>query len=449
MRFDQALVSLSILAACGSTSLAYDPVNGDWSKSDATDLRVMTWNVQDGLCSSNDKLDNVGDWNSIVRIVAAMQPDVLILQECADNSGNGTGSGADNVTTMNTVLDLFINGGTDPFRGGAVTSYVKLFVPDFDLPHVFVSSNSDGFNRNVIMSRYPFADINGGGGSTLSDFIVGADEYQGGGTGGIRGFMWAEIDLPDEIYAGDLVIGNAHLKAGGSSSDFADRLEAAENTAYYIDYYYNGAGTGMSDPNGRVFLPTAGNVLDDNTPVIWGGDINQQPGNGPIEFLTRAEFLGGTDGTDRDRSDSTRDNAVQPVSGETSTQGSNSKLDYLCWQDSITQPRRTFIFRTIGSGMSLGNLPFPVSTYPGNALAASSLGSDHRPVLADFILPLAPDKCQADLAEPFGTLNFFDISAYIALFNAGDPAADIAEPFGSLNFFDVSGYISLYNAGCP
>ncbi len=441
-----ALLALSFLAG---TADAWDPVAGDWSKSEQTDVRVMTWNVQDGICSSNDKLDNTGDWNALVRVVAAMRPDVLILQECGDNSGNGTGSGLDTVTTLQTVMNLFFNGGTDPFRGGTVTSYVKAFTPDFDMPYVFVSGSSDGFNRNIIVSRYPFADINGGG-ATLNDFILGADAYQGGGTGGIRGFMWAEIDLPDEIYDGDLVVGNVHLKSGGASSDFTERLEAAQNAAYFIDYYYNGAGTGISDPNGRVFLPTTGNVLDDNTPVVWGGDFNQQPGGtGPVEWMTRAQFLGGTDGTDRDRSDSSRDNAVQPVSGETSTQGSSSKLDYLCWQDSIAEARRTFIFRSLGSGMSLANLPFPVNGFPGNALAASGLASDHRPVLADFILPLADQTCPADLAAPFGTLNIFDIQAYIGLYNAQDAAADLAEPFGSFNIFDIQAFIGLYNQGCP
>lgn len=58
-------------------------------------------------------------------------------------------------------------------------------------------------------------------------------------------------------------------------------------------------------------------------------------------------------------------------------------------------------------------------------------------------------ECPADLAPPFGTLNFFDISAFIGLFNAGDPSADFAAPFGSLNFFDVAEYIALFNAGCP
>ena len=62
---------------------------------------------------------------------------------------------------------------------------------------------------------------------------------------------------------------------------------------------------------------------------------------------------------------------------------------------------------------------------------------------------IVPDACPADLAEPFGSLNFFDIAAYIALFNANDPAADFAAPFGTLNFFDISAFITAYNAGCP
>jgi plastocyanin len=55
----------------------------------------------------------------------------------------------------------------------------------------------------------------------------------------------------------------------------------------------------------------------------------------------------------------------------------------------------------------------------------------------------------ADLAAPFGTLNFFDLLAYISAFNAGDSSADIANPIGSINFFDLLEYISRFNAGCP
>ncbi len=62
---------------------------------------------------------------------------------------------------------------------------------------------------------------------------------------------------------------------------------------------------------------------------------------------------------------------------------------------------------------------------------------------------LNPGCSVADVAEPFGVINFFDISAFIGLFNAGDDAADLAAPFGTLNFFDISEYIAQFNAGCP
>jgi len=57
--------------------------------------------------------------------------------------------------------------------------------------------------------------------------------------------------------------------------------------------------------------------------------------------------------------------------------------------------------------------------------------------------------CVADVAEPMGVLNFFDIGAFIGLYNQQDPAADLAAPFGAWNFFDISSFIAAYNAGCP
>ncbi len=444
-----------LLALCPAPLLAWDPPAADWSKSDDTDLRVMTWNIADAICRTAVKTDEANSWNGVVRIVAALRPDVLILQEAGDNSGNGTGTGVDSVAQLTATLELFLYGGADPVLGGTVGSYVQKFVPNYDLPYIFVSGATDAFNRNVILSRHPFASINGGP-ATFNDFVIGPDLYAPGGNGGIRGFMVAQIDLPDSVYAGDAVVGTAHLKSGGTASDINDRRTASQNIAYFIDHYFNGAGTGVSDPNNRVFVPATGDILDENTPVIWGGDFNQNPGSasnrGPIEWMTQAALLGGADGTDRDRTDSARDFASHPISGETSTQGGNSKLDYLCWQDSIAQARRTFIFRSLGSGVTIPMLPYPVSTFPTTPFAASSAASDHRPVIADFILPPAathPGCSDADLAEPFGVINFFDLAAYLTLYNAGDPAADIAAPLGTLNFFDLSEYLTRYNAGCP
>jgi hypothetical protein len=57
------------------------------------------------------------------------------------------------------------------------------------------------------------------------------------------------------------------------------------------------------------------------------------------------------------------------------------------------------------------------------------------------------ELCDADL-NCDGTLNFFDVSEFIAAYTAMDPRADFTGD-GKYNFFDVSAYIAQYSAGCP
>ncbi len=388
--------SAALLLVSSASRAQWNPSTGDWGKSHVTDLRVVTWNIEDGICSSAIKTNTLGSWEALARSVALLKPDIMILQEVGDNSGNGTGGGVDSVPTLEATLDLFMYGGIDVFRAGnpPVTAYVQLWAPGFDLPYVHVSTLTDGFNRNVIMSRYPFADLNGDNTPVRSDIpFVSPDLYAPGGTGGIRGFAFAEIDLPAATYAGDVVIGNAHLKSGGTSGDLADRLTAARNVAYVIDYWFNGAGGSTPDPRNKITdLPpnTATAVLGPDTPVIIGGDWNEDEQTngrkGPAEWLTNASLTGGTDGTDRDRSDATYDSAVNPLNNNRSTRGS-SKLDYLAWQDSIVAARRQAI---LNSGtMNSGQMPDEFQGFGLVPGAISGTASDHRAVMIDFILPLA------------------------------------------------------------
>lgn len=56
-------------------------------------------------------------------------------------------------------------------------------------------------------------------------------------------------------------------------------------------------------------------------------------------------------------------------------------------------------------------------------------------------------SCPADLTGD-GVINFFDVSAFLNAYNAGDPIADFTGD-GVFDFFDVSAFLSAYNAGCP
>lgn len=59
------------------------------------------------------------------------------------------------------------------------------------------------------------------------------------------------------------------------------------------------------------------------------------------------------------------------------------------------------------------------------------------------------EACVADLAEPFGSLDFSDVVAFLTAFGSGDPAADLAEPFGSYDFSDVVAFLGAFGGGCP
>ncbi|MEM1329413.1 MAG: GC-type dockerin domain-anchored protein [Planctomycetota bacterium] len=412
--FSRSVLASLLASGAGLAHAQWDPANGQWGKEDSRDLRVMTWNVEDAICRTNQKLTNRLDWDALVRITAAMKPDVLILQEAGDNSGNNTGSGVDSPSQLETVIDLFFNGGNDPFNGGVVTSYVQLYAPGYTLPHVFASSRTDNFNRNVIISRYPFSDLNGDGNSTYSDilFLRQTDTWNIRGTGGIRGYQFAEIDLPDNEYGGDVVVGNGHLKAGGSSGDFDQREDAARNVSYFIHYWYNGAGTGIPDPNDIVSdSPVATTILDPVTPVIWGGDWNEDEtsnGNnyGPADWMTQGAQAGGTDGTDRDGTDSTRDSATDQFNGSIDTRGS-SKLDYLAWTDSaVAGVRRQFVYNSATGGSNA--IPLELQGYIGNPFLATNRAADHQPVIVDFILAPA-----ISAPEPFNLLAPADASSLL------------------------------------
>ena len=55
----------------------------------------------------------------------------------------------------------------------------------------------------------------------------------------------------------------------------------------------------------------------------------------------------------------------------------------------------------------------------------------------------------ADIAAPFGTLNFADVQAFLGAFGSGDASADLAAPMGVFNFADVQAFLGAFGQGCP
>ncbi len=67
----------------------------------------------------------------------------------------------------------------------------------------------------------------------------------------------------------------------------------------------------------------------------------------------------------------------------------------------------------------------------------------------EFVLRVINSTCAADIAEPYGSLTFADISSFLAAFNAGEPPADLAAPVGVYTFADISAFLGSFAAGCP
>jgi len=432
-----AIVALFSAAA----SAQFNPAAGEWLKDDPSHIRVMTWNVGDNLVADQPKSDGFNDWSALVRIVAGLEPDILLLQEAADNNG------ADSIPEVEQTIDAFLNGGP----GVGVWVRQVALSPDYDLPFAYILSGAtDGFNRNIILSRFPIEDINGDGLSSADDFTNRGDLWAPGGGGGIRGFSWAEINLPDEIYLGDLVVANSHLKAFGDCGSYNQRISAAQNISYFIEFYWNGGGTGETDPRDEILFPSADDPLGPSTPVIWGGDWNNRPdftldvcGSGdrnPIEWMIEGD-VGGGNGPDRDGTDALRDFAVVPGSnGDDSTQ-SGSKLDYIGWQDSIATAVNEFIFNTSSTSFPL---PEPIATGERPTLL-SGVASDHRPVIVDFVLPEQtsegpPVITQLDVTpDPLAFTDTFTIEARVF-----DPDGSI---LGDVQFFEDTNSNGVFNEG--
>ncbi|MCA9275803.1 MAG: FG-GAP repeat protein [Phycisphaerales bacterium] len=86
------------------------------------------------------------------------------------------------------------------------------------------------------------------------------------------------------------------------------------------------------------------------------------------------------------------------------------------------------------------------------ALSGSTavVGADYDPndgMVTGSAYTFTIPSCAADLNND-DTLNFFDVSAFLAAYQNQDPIADFTND-GSFDFFDVSAFIVAYTAGCP
>lgn len=108
-----------------------------------------------------------------------------------------------------------------------------------------------------------------------------------------------------------------------------------------------------------------------------------------------------------------------------------------------------------GIAMTVYRLPLEPPTAPDGLSGplvweSGALNNPGVQVTVGATLARGPGSpCTAvDYAEPYGELNFFDVSAFLAAFTDQSGQADLAYD-GEFNFFDVSVFLQLYAQGCP
>jgi len=70
-----------------------------------------------------------------------------------------------------------------------------------------------------------------------------------------------------------------------------------------------------------------------------------------------------------------------------------------------------------------------------------------NPTVYEFLTTQIDVPCEPDFNDD-GLINFFDLRDYLLAYNAGDLEADLAEPFDTLNFFDLARFVQSFSVGC-
>lgn len=276
----------------------------------------------------------------------------------------------------------------------------------------FATANRDGASFTVLTNNT---------GSLSAVSFAGGGEPRSTAIGDFTGDGVADVAVSDH----DNRIVNVHSGAAG----YAVVQGLPVNPIARPD------GLVAADLNGDGLLDLAAAVSDDflNVASIW---LNTGAGMGARnDVLSGGSNVGGIAAADLD--------GDGDIDLATSHQDSNSMST----------------LENTGAGVFAAGIVSPTSARPGNIafgdidgnggldIAISNRDANNLSIYMNQNGVVGPCNA-ADLAEPFGVLNFFDVSAFLSAYTAMDLSADINGD-GNFNFFDVSMYLSTYTAGCP
>lgn len=297
----------------------------------AGDLRVVSYNIHWDDIFPDVSADGAEKFQ---RVVKALAPDVLALQEIGDRHRSPQ-KGADDVQALMDAID--------PRPAG-------------EKWHVFQGQS------NVIVSRYPL--------SQTSDHTV---------PGAYRDPASALVDLPDERFGFDLYVLNNHFKCCSREGDQEKRQAQADALVNWI--------RDARTPGGEFDLAP-------DTPIVLVGDFNLVEGLEPLNTILGGDIADeGTYGPDfvPDWDDSELvaahplHNLVGPDDYTWRNDGSEyepTRMDWVLYTDSCLEAVQAFVLNT--TTLSVEELAQARLEAYDVTLDAAGENFDHLPVVVDF-----------------------------------------------------------------
>ncbi len=146
-------------------------------------------------------------------------------------------------------------------------------------------------------------------------------------------------------------------------------------------------------------------------------------------------------------------NDGERISGDVHLEFRASTNNFISIFDTLMEERNYSPLTVGNSHWFVSTVQIPADLNPGTyfigTIVSESLGLETNTTnnWVSDIDTITVLECPADLNGD-GVLNFFDVSAFLAAFNAMDPIADFNND-GVFNFFDVSAFLNTYAIGCP
>ena len=328
---------LASLSGCGKSDVINPTGSDGLDQRGSTDVRVMSWNVK-----RNSILPPSGvRHESFARIVRAIDPDVIALQE---------------------VLW--------PGLAVQLTQLMNEYIPLEDGRSWHVHSVSD----NALISRYPMQWKGG-------ELTVPYPLPQLGVPNFHYGFAAALLELPDSAGHAGLLVVTMHNKSGSDEIDVRLRQIHADAIVRWM--------RDMRDPAQE-------NSIAEYTPIVILGDMNAVPNASmaPFETLISGDIADeetfgpdysidwdGTDMTDARPSHNALDREYYTWRND-DLPFTPSALDRILYTDSVMSVRRRFVLNTMTLSLDeLANLSLQKSDvlYDGNPRYY-----DHLPLVVDF-----------------------------------------------------------------